>query len=144
MSNPVKGKSVCREYRVVALADLPQVHDDADNLVDATDDDLAQLGIHVFYRGSRNACCIFNGFEGEDRPGELITGRVGMKRDVRCAAIDTAMRAYRGGDNGGKRALMDTALPEETTRVVDGVTVPGRILSPAQRLARRLPRIMGD
>ena len=157
-------KQTCKEYRVIPIADLPKSRTYPENTeATATIQDLEQLGIFEFDRGSTNIQALCVGYycptrkcgvnnQGEPWPGTLIAGSKGIYRRDREPMIERSLRTYKKGKSGGKRRLIDTPLEIETKREVqtpEGETVvlePVDLGDAAQsiRLKARLPKIMGD
>ena len=155
-----KARSGCREYRVILFKDLPTVKDMDGTEHTATDDELRQFNIHVFDRGAHRVQAICNGYWDEDLqtgvnaagdpwPGTRLAGRKGMYRVKRQAFIEASLNGYKGGENSGRKRLMLDKRPEETEQRgtdPDGeeMITPAVVLTESDRLARALPRIMGD
>jgi len=155
-------KQTCREYRVIPIVDLPKYIDPLDmSERAATVEELAGFGIFEFDRGATNAQVLTVGYYCPDRdcgvdrfggdwPGEVIAGKKGIYGAARCELIKQSLLAYKSGVNGGRTRLMQTGLAKESAQsfTVNGTTtnIPAVVLSDpeSERLAARLPRIMGD
>ena len=155
-----RARSGCREYRVIKFTDLPKVTEGIDGAErEATDADLLQFGIHVFDRGANKVQAICNGYWDEDLqtgvnaagdpwPGTRLAGRKGMYRVKRQAFIEASLNGYKGGENSGRKRLMLDKRPEESERTYlekgKTIKIPAVTLTESDRLARALPKIMGD
>jgi len=148
-------RATCREYRVIAITDLPQVRGLDGALRPATKNELVDMGILVFDRGATNVQAICAGYwdkalgrgvdvAGNVWPGDLIAGRTGMYSGERFGLIENNLRTYKGGNSGGRRRLMKDKRPEEYDSMIDDDFIKGRPLQEAERLKRNLPNIMGD
>lgn len=140
-----RAKQVCKEYRLIPNRDMPQPK--AKEFPDDPEPELnlADLGYYVLYVGTTNTLAVCVGYEGAVWPGTLLAGAIGTYRTQRLVLIEQSLRAYNDGVSGGKIALLDTPFADEVDLVVDGLRVSiGRPLTPSERLARRVPRIMGD
>ncbi len=165
-----KTRQTCKEYRIIPIADMPTV--DVPPVVDqwttkamllvmkpttrlANKTELMAMGIHEFDRGANNVqalcvgywCPIHNcgvDFKGVPWPGTKLEGKVGMYREARQKVIKSSLVGYSG--DGGETRLMKTPFAVQSP-VVDAVTgevIPAVTLTEDERLARNLPRIMGD
>lgn len=136
---------------MIPIADIPS--DD--------EQELMNMGIFEFDRGANNVQAICVGLYcpergcgvdmyGNDWPGQVIAGRKGMYRRDREHLIAASLRTYKGGVNGGRTRLMQTPLPIEADQehTIDGVVHSSSAVvlgePEDERLAARLPRIMGD
>lgn len=158
-----KKRQTCKEYRVIAIADLPRIKPlfahDTDT---ATALELANAGIFEFDRGATNIQAVCVGYycdvrgcgvdaSGNEWPGNLIAGAKGLYRKDREALIEASLLSYKGGVNGGRNRLMTTPLNIEsdfqTTVDNEATFIPAVNLgetAETKRLSARLPQIMGD
>lgn len=156
-----KARPGCREYRTIPFDELPRVpvddFDPSQDTREATDDELRQFDIHVFDRGGHQVQAYCNGYwdkelgcgvdaRGNRWPGELRLGRRGMYGAQRAQLVEASLRQFENGTSGGRRRLMLEKLPEELPRTDPdtGEAIPPAEYTETERLARRLPRIMGD
>ncbi len=154
-----RARSTCREYRVILFADLPKITAVGPrggiSTRAATDDELMQMGIHVFDRGAHRVQALCGGYwdydaqcgvnaAGDPWPGELIAGRRGLYRVKRQELIEASLVGYEDGQSGGRTRLMTNKRPEEFDQGTGKNRTAAITLTESERLERALPSIFGD
>lgn len=168
-----RARSTYREYRVIPNAQMPIIiNEDLGHTPHtprlATKQELMQMNMFVLYVGNSNTLVEVHGYLNREKrccvdvnnlpwPGTHLVGRSGLYRPRRMPLIIENLLKYKGGDNNGKRALLDTKLPEEsnhpsTDSEGNNIIIPAINTSkltilgllPLYRLNKRLPRVMGD
>lgn len=151
----------CREYRIIPISSLPTVRAEDGSQRTASKQELQNLGLFEFDRGASNVQVECVGYycdvlkcgvdaNGNPWPGSKLAGGKGHYRKDREPMIKENLTTYKGGVNGGRTRLMQSPLSKETgsTTTIDGETIitAAVVLSDpeTERLAARLPRIMGD
>lgn len=157
-----RARSTCREDRVIRFAKLPKGVGPRGGIVNATDQELRDKGIHIYDRGSTSVQAICNGYwdrerrigvdaQGDPWPGILVGGRTGIYRAQRLELKAASLRSFEDGQSGGRQRLMLDKRPEEFDRTFPNtdrrrrdIVIAAVELTEDERLARALPRIFGD
>lgn len=121
-------RNVLRAVYRCSVSDLPRIQDD-DGEREATKQELADRGIHVIDRDGDEVLYLYAGFEGDAPPGECL-----------CADRDRAMRLKRLR----RRLPRDWRQKLEARRAKLSEEEPDEPDDPVERLARRVPKIMGE
>lgn len=139
-------RSVLKQVRAIPNDELPEVEGE-----DADDQTLADMGVHVQFRGNEKTIVLCVGYEGDEWPGELISGQVGMYGKARRNQTFQQIRGKPPSNpdivkiNRGFDRLAVDKLPEEFERIdEEGNVISAQPRTERERFERRFTKIFGD